>query len=30
MRIRETPIDFAKAIYDEKEINAVTECLRAG
>ena len=30
MRIRETPIDFAKAIYFEEEINAVTECLRAG
>ncbi|OGI76070.1 hypothetical protein A3D36_02550 [Candidatus Nomurabacteria bacterium RIFCSPHIGHO2_02_FULL_36_29] len=30
MKIRETSIDFAKAIYDEKEINAVVECLKAG
>lgn len=30
MKIREKPVDFARAIYDEKEINAVVECLKAG
>jgi len=30
MKIRDSQIDFAKAIYDEKEINAVVESLKAG
>ena len=30
MKIRESPIDFARAIYDEKEIEAVVNCLKSG
>ena len=30
MKVRENPIDFARAIYDDKEINAVIECLKSG
>ncbi len=30
MQKTDKPIDFARAIYDEKEINAVVDCLRSG